>query len=92
MVSKKAILKMELETQLHEAFIAEAALEERSASKIVSDLIRGYIQTRHDARGYEKYLKRKVDAARLSVNEGNGISNDEVEGMFSARRKQALYG
>lgn len=89
-MSKKAILKMELETQLHEAFIAEAALEERSASKIMSDLIRDYIQKRHEDRSYEEYLQRKVDAARVSVSEGNGIPNDEVERIFSARRKQAL--
>jgi hypothetical protein len=38
---------------------------------------------------YHEFLQRKVDAARSSVRDGKGRSNDEVEVEFAARRAQA---
>lgn len=87
---KNAVFEMELEAQLHKAFITEVALEDRTASQVMSDLIRNYINERQDARSYREYLRRKVDAARVSMHNGKGMSNDELEMIYSARRKQAM--
>jgi|GEM_PF-2817092 len=45
-----------------------------------------------EARCYYEYLHQKVEAARASIREGKGIPNEEVERIFSARRKQAVEG
>jgi hypothetical protein len=42
-----------------------------------------------DSMQYHNFLQRKVDAARSSVRDGTGRSNDEVEAEFAARRAQA---
>ncbi|WP_146038366.1 antitoxin of toxin-antitoxin stability system [Pseudomonas sp. FW300-N1A1] len=37
---------------------------------------------------YRDFLHRKIDAARISVHDGTGQSNDEVEAEFGARRAE----
>jgi hypothetical protein len=85
---KKAVFTMKLEPELRDQFIAEAAAEDRPASQIMRDLMRGYIEQRREAREYDDYLRRKVEVARRSMRAGRGRSKDEVEAAFAARRKQ----
>jgi hypothetical protein len=42
-----------------------------------------------DAREYEDFLRRKVEAALASIHAGRGISNDQVKAEFAARRTKA---
>ena len=49
-----------------------------------------FVQKQREAREYEAFLHSKVESARTSLNAGNGISNDEIEARFAARRAQAL--
>jgi hypothetical protein len=42
------------------------------------------------ARQYDEFLRKKVDAARASVQAGTGRSNEEVESAFAERRAQAV--
>jgi len=85
---KEAVFTMKLEPELRDQFIAEAAAEDRPASQIMRELMRGYIEQRREAREYDDYLRRKVEVARRSMRAGRGRSNDEVEAAFAARRKQ----
>jgi hypothetical protein len=52
------------------------------------ELMRGYLEQRRQAREYDDYLRRKVDAGRASMHSGRGRSNDEVEAAFAVRRNQ----
>ena len=52
-------------------------------------MMRQFVQTQRETREYQAFLQRKVEAARSSVEAGNGISNDEIEARFAARRAQA---
>jgi len=52
----------------------------------MNDLIRGHIKKRQATRSYREYLQRKVDDARTAIDKDMGVSNDEVEKVFSARR------
>jgi hypothetical protein len=52
-------------------------------------MMRQYVQTQRESREYEAFLQRKVDSARISMQAGEGLSNDEVEAQFAARRAQA---
>jgi len=42
--------------------------------------MRSYIEQRRQAREYDEYLRRKVEAGRASMRAGRGRSNDEVRG------------
>ncbi len=87
-MSKEAVFTMKLEPELREAFMAEAAGEDRPASQIMRELMRDYIEQRRRAREYDDYLRRKVEVSRASVRAGCGRSNDKVESDFAARRNQ----
>lgn len=87
-MSKDAVFTMKLDPDLRADFMAEAAGEDRPASQVMRELMRGYIEQRRQARAYDEYLRRKVEAARISVHAGRGRSNDEVEAAFAARRDQ----
>jgi len=63
-MSKHAALTMKLEPELRENVMAEAAKEDRPASQLMRELMRGYIEQRRQAREYADYLRRKVEAAR----------------------------
>lgn len=85
-MSKQAVFTMKLEPELREKFMAEAAIEDRPASQIMRELMRGYIEQRRQAREYDDYLREKVEAGRVSMRAGLGRSNDEVEATFAAKR------
>ena len=85
-MSKDAVFTMKLEPELREQFIAEAEAAHRPASQVVRELMRDYIQRQREAREYDAYLLRKVEAARDSVRAGRVRSNEDVEAGFAARR------
>lgn len=88
-MAKEAVFTMKLESELRADFIAEAATEDRPASQVLRELMRGYIDQRRQAREYEDYLRRKVEAGRASMRAGRGRSNEEVEAEFAAMRRAA---
>nr|WP_314627028.1 antitoxin of toxin-antitoxin stability system [uncultured Noviherbaspirillum sp.] len=81
---------MKLEPDLRAEFIAEAQAADRPASQIMRELMRDYVRRQREARQYDEFLRQKVDAARMSVQAGEGRSNEEVESDFAARRAQAI--
>jgi len=87
-MSKEALFTMKLEHELHTEFMAATAEEDRPASQVMRELMRGYIEQRRQAREYDEYLRRKVEAGRASMRAGRGRSNDEVEAEFAAKRNQ----
>ncbi|EJM18193.1 hypothetical protein PMI22_03275 [Pseudomonas sp. GM21] len=88
-MSKQAVFTMKLEPELREQFMAEAEASHRPASQIVREMMRQFVQTQQESREYEAFLQRKVDSARVSMRAGEGLTNDEVETQFAARRAQA---
>ena len=86
---KEAVFTMKLEPELRADFIAEAQAADRPASQIMRELMRDYIRRQREARQYDEFLLRKVEAARASMQIGAGRSNEEVESEFAARRAHA---
>lgn len=89
---KEAVFTMKLEPELRADFMAEVAGEDRPASQVMRELMRGYIEQRRQVREHDEYLRRKVEAGRASMRAGRGRPNDEVEAAFAARRKQMAAG
>ncbi|RJF87970.1 antitoxin of toxin-antitoxin stability system [Oleomonas cavernae] len=89
-MSKEAVFTMKLEPELRAQFMAEAAGEDRPASQIMRELMRSYIEQRRQAREYDDYLRRKVEAGRASMKAGHGRPDAEVEAAFAAKRTRIL--
>ena len=86
---KEAVFTMKLDSDLREAFMSEAQAAHRPASQVLRELMREFVQRQRQAREYDDFLEQKVQAARNSVEAGLGVSNEEVEKQFIARRAQA---
>lgn len=87
-MSKEAVFTMKLEPELRAAFMAETSNEDRPASQVLRELMRGYIEKKRQAREYDDYLRRKVETARASLRAGRGRSSEAVERKFAARRSK----
>lgn len=85
-MTKEAVFTMKIESELRDKFMAEAAAAHRPASQIVRDFMRDFIQRQTEAREYDAFLQRKVEAARADMEAGRSRSNDEVEASFARRR------
>ena len=83
---KEAVFTMKLEPELRDAFMAEADATHRPASQIVRELMRDFVQRQREAREYDAFLRDKVEAARASMQAGEGRPDEEVEARFAARR------
>ena len=88
-MSKEAVFTMKLEPELRDQFMAEAEASHRPASQVLRELMRDFIVRQQQARDYEAFLGRKVEAGRASMRAGVGRSNDEIEASFAARRAAA---
>jgi len=88
-MSKDAVFTMKLESALRNDFLAEADAAHRPASQIIRELMRDFIQRQRALRSHEQYVNQKVSAARLSIQAGVGIANEDVEAEFAARRARA---
>jgi len=86
----KAVFTMKLEPELRESFMAEAAADDRPASQIVRELMRGYIERRHKARAYREFMQRKAEIARADVRAGRVRTNEEVEAEAAVWRAETL--
>jgi predicted transcriptional regulator len=88
-MSKEAVFTMKLEPELRAEFMAEAEAAHRPASQVLRELMREFVQRQREAREYDEFLRRKVEAGRASMQAGQGRTNDEVEAEFAAKRAQA---
>ncbi|MDR0806266.1 MAG: antitoxin of toxin-antitoxin stability system [Enterobacteriaceae bacterium] len=85
-MSKHAVFTMKLEPELRAEFISEAEAAHRPASQVLRELMREFIQHQRESREYDEFLRQKIETSRISMNAGQGRSNEEVEADFAARR------
>ena len=83
---KEAVFTMKLEPELRAEFMAEAEAAHRPASQVLRELMREFVQRQREAREYDEFLRRKVEAGRVSMRAALGRSNEEVEAEFAVRR------
>lgn len=87
-MTKQSVFTMKLESELREAFMAEAEAAHRPASQVARDLMREFVERQREAREYDEFLRRKVEKARASARAGRGRSNEDVEARFAAKREE----
>jgi predicted transcriptional regulator len=89
-MAKEAVFTMKLELELRDAFMADAAELDRPASQIMRELMKDYLRKREEEkRGYNEFLRRKVEKSRASIAAGRGYTNDEVN-AFMKKHLQEL--
>jgi predicted transcriptional regulator len=82
-MAKEAVFTMKLEPELRDAFMADAAELDRPASQIMRELMKDYLRKREEEkRGYNEFLRRKVERSRASIAAGRGYTNDEVNAFM----------
>lgn len=90
-MAKEAVFTMKLEPELRDAFMAEALEVDRPASQIVRELMKDYLRRREEEkRGYDEFLRRKVERSRASIAAGRTFTQEEVEAKVAARRERFL--
>ena len=88
-MTKEAVFTMKLEPELRTEFMAEADAAHRPASQVLRELMREFVQKQREAREYDTFFRKKVEAGLASLHAGRGRSNQEVETKFAARRARA---
>ena len=89
-MSKEAVFTMKLEPELRAAFMAEAEALDRPASQVVRELMREFIQKQQESRAYDEFVAVKMARARVDIEAGREVSNEEVATKFGALRAAAL--
>jgi len=89
-MTKPSLFTMKLEPDLHAAFMEEAQAAHRPASQVVRELMRDFVTKQRDARAYEEFLRQKVDRARISLADDQGVVSEDVEALMAERRRQVL--
>ena len=89
-MTKEAVFTMKLEPELRDEFMAEAQAMDRPASQVVRDLLREFVRRQREAREYDAFVRRKVEAGRKDMRAGRGRGQAEVEADFAARRTELV--
>ncbi|SOY53115.1 conserved hypothetical protein [Cupriavidus taiwanensis] len=84
LVSEESKFTLTLDTQLRDAFMAEAAAEGLTTSQVVEALIRQYLAQRQQSREDEALFQQRVEEGRASMRAGIGIPNEQVEAESAA--------
>jgi hypothetical protein len=58
----------------------------RTAPQVIYKFDCEFVEHQNQEREYNQFLYRKIEISRISMREGVGHSNDEIEAEFAARR------
>jgi len=77
---KDAMFTVKLETELRDAFVAEAAASHRPASQLVREFMRDFVTRQREAREHDAWFRREVQKGVSEADDPDvaRISHDEV--------------
>ena len=85
---KEAVFTLKLESELRDAFVAEAAAIHRPASQLAREFMREFVRTRQEEREHDAWFRAEVEKALRDPRPE--IPDEEVEKHFARRRANAL--
>jgi predicted transcriptional regulator len=93
-VAKESVFTLKLETELRDAFVAEAAKLDRPASQLVREFMREFVESRKQEREHDAWFRREVEKALKDKRPGIPHEDvmrqmDEVIERIAARKKSA---
>jgi predicted transcriptional regulator len=89
-VAKEAVFTVKLESELRDAFMAEAAANHVPASQLVREFMRDFVKRQRKAREYDEYYRRAVAKGLEDVAAGRFVSQEDVEAESASWRAEAL--
>lgn len=84
-MSKDVVFTMKIEPELRDRFMAAAGTTKQSASQIVRDLMKEFIERQNEAQEYKEFLQRKIEKSRESIRAGRLVSSEDVKAEFAKR-------
>ncbi len=87
-MAKEAVFTLKLESELRDAFVAEAAAMDRPASQVVREFMRDFVRSRQEEREHDAWFRAEVEKALKDKRPG--IPDEEVEEYFAKRRADAM--
>ena len=75
-MAKESVFTLKLETELRDAFVAEAAAMDRPASQLVREFMRDLVQSRKEERQHDAWFRREVEKALKDKR--SGIPHEQV--------------
>jgi predicted transcriptional regulator len=87
-VAKEAVFTVKLESELRDAFVAEAAAVHQPASQLLREFMREFIRNRQEEREHDEWFRAEVEKALK--DDSPGIPHEQVEKHFAKRRANAL--
>lgn len=91
-MSRQAVLTLQLDVELHDAFMEAAKTSRQPASQILRDMMRDFISQQTADPDYLAFLKRKVEIARSQLASGKSLDEADIEQEFTARRSAVIAG
>jgi predicted transcriptional regulator len=79
---KEAVFTLKLESDLRDAFLAEAASTHRPASQLVREFMRDFVQKQQEAREHDQWFRAQVQEALDDPRPS--IPNDAVKAKTRA--------
>src|SRR5882724_10621092 len=90
---KEAVFTLKLESELRDAFMAEAEASHRPASQIVRDFMRDFVKTQQDERDYEAWMLADIERGLAEANDPNTVwyaQEDLVKGRWREQRESLV--
>ncbi|MGA7521032.1 MAG: hypothetical protein WBW84_01030 [Acidobacteriaceae bacterium] len=82
-MAKEAVFTLKLESELRDAFVAEAAAMDRPASQIVREFMRDFVRSRQEEREHDAWFRAEVEKALKDKRPG--IPHERVMREVRAR-------
>jgi len=86
---KESVFTLKLEPDLRRAFVAVVQANDQTASQVVRDLMREYIDRHRRTDEYTAFLSAKVQRARAQVAAGRCAAAADVEARFVSMRRKS---
>jgi hypothetical protein len=87
---KESVFTLKLEPDLRRAFVAVVRSNDQTASQVVRDLMREYIDRHRRTDEYTAFLSAKVQRARAQVAAGRYAAAADVEAHFASMRRKSV--
>jgi predicted transcriptional regulator len=80
-MAKAAMFTVKLESELRDAFMAEAEAVDRPASQIVREFMRDFVRRQRDARAHDAWMRAEIEQGLREADDPATVtvSNEEVE-------------
>jgi len=87
-MAKEAVFTVKLESELRDAFAAEAEALHQPASQLVREFMREFVRSRQEEREHDAWFRAEVE--RALKDKSPGSPHEEVEKRFARRRANAV--